>query len=173
MSIESVMSSSHLILCRPLLLLPPVSPSIRVFSSESTLRMRWPEYWSFRFSIRPSNEHSGLISFRMTNSINFCLRKSLFQLHFWRILLLDTEFKLFFFFFKHFKYFTALSCFNNFWREANVIFFYPSAFFTNCLFFFYFLQFKYDMPSGQHFGICPAWYSLSFLDLRFGICHYL
>ena len=59
------MPSSHLILCRPLLLLPPVSPSIRVFSNESTLRMRWPEYWSFRFSIRPSNEHSGLISFRM------------------------------------------------------------------------------------------------------------
>ena len=64
-SIESVMPSSHLILCRPLLLLPPISPSIRVFSSESTLCMRWPKYWSFSFSISPCNEHPGLISFRM------------------------------------------------------------------------------------------------------------
>ena len=64
-SIESVMPSSHLILCCPLLLLPPVPPSIRVFSNESTLHMRWPKYWSFSFSIRPSNEHPGLISFRM------------------------------------------------------------------------------------------------------------
>ena len=65
MSIESVMPSSHLILCRPLLLLPQIPPSIRVFSNESTLRMRWPKYWSFSFSISPSNEHPGLISFRM------------------------------------------------------------------------------------------------------------
>ena len=65
MSIESVMPSSHLILCRPLLLLPPIPPSIRVFSNESTLRMRWPKYWSFSFSIIPSKEHQGLISFRM------------------------------------------------------------------------------------------------------------
>ena len=65
MSIELVMSSSHLILCRPLLLLPPIPPSIRVFSNESTLRMRWPKYWSFSFSISPSNEHPGLISVRM------------------------------------------------------------------------------------------------------------
>ena len=64
-SIESVMPSSHLILCRPLLLLPPIHPSIRVFSSESTLRMRWPKYWSFSFTISPSNEHPALISFRM------------------------------------------------------------------------------------------------------------
>ena len=64
-SIESVMPSSHLILCRPLLLLPPIPPSIRVFSNESTLRMRWPKYWSFSFNISPSNEHPGLISFRM------------------------------------------------------------------------------------------------------------
>ena len=64
-SIESVMLSSHLILRRPLLLLPPIPPSIRVFSNESTLRMRWPVYWSFSFSISPSNEHPGLISFRM------------------------------------------------------------------------------------------------------------
>ena len=55
----------HLILCRPLLLLPPIPPSIRVFSNESTLRIRWPKYWSFSFSISPSNEHPGLISFRM------------------------------------------------------------------------------------------------------------
>ena len=65
MSIESVKPSSHLILCRPLLLLLPIPPSIKVFSSESTLRMRWPKYWSFSFKIIPSNEHSGLISFRM------------------------------------------------------------------------------------------------------------
>ena len=65
MSIQLVMPSSHLILCCPLLLLPPVPPSIRVFSSELTLRTRWPKYWSFSFSISPSNEHPGLISFRM------------------------------------------------------------------------------------------------------------
>ena len=62
---KSVMPSSHLILCRPLLLLPPISPSIRVFSNESTLRMRWPKYWSFSFNISPSSEHPGMISFRM------------------------------------------------------------------------------------------------------------
>ena len=65
MSIESVMQSSHLILCRPLLLLPLIPPSIRAFSNESTLHMRWPKYWSFSFSMSPSNEHPGLISFRM------------------------------------------------------------------------------------------------------------
>ena len=65
MSIEFVMPSSHLILCRPLLLLPPIPPSIRLFSNESTLRIRWPKYWSFSFSINPSNEYPGLISFRM------------------------------------------------------------------------------------------------------------
>ena len=65
MSIESVMSSNHLILCRPLFLLPPIPPSIRVFSSESVFCIRWPKYWSFSFSISPSNEYSGLISFRM------------------------------------------------------------------------------------------------------------
>ena len=64
-SIESVMPSSHLILCRPLLLLPPIPPSITVFSNESTLHMRWPKYWSFSFSIIPSKEIPGLISFRM------------------------------------------------------------------------------------------------------------
>ena len=64
MSIESVMPSSHLTLCRPLLLLPSIFLSIRVFSNESVLRIRWPKYWSFSFSISPSNEYSGLISFR-------------------------------------------------------------------------------------------------------------
>ena len=65
MSIESVMLSNHLILCHPLLLLPSIFPSIRVFSNESALRIRWPKYWSFIFNISPSNEHPGLISFRM------------------------------------------------------------------------------------------------------------
>ena len=65
MSIESVMPSNHLVFCRPLLLPPSIFPSIRVFSNESTLRMRWPKNWSFSFSISPSNEYSGLISFRM------------------------------------------------------------------------------------------------------------
>ena len=65
MSIESVMPSSYLNLCQPLLLLPSIPPSIRVFSNESTFRMRWPKYWSFSVNISPSNEHPGLISFRM------------------------------------------------------------------------------------------------------------
>ena len=65
MSIESVMPSNHLILCHPLLLLPSIFPSIKVFSNKSALRIRWPKYWSFSFSISPSNEYSGLISFRI------------------------------------------------------------------------------------------------------------
>ena len=65
MSIESVMPSNHLILCRPLLLLPSIFPSIRDFSSKSVLLIRWPKYWSFSFSLSPSNEYSGLIAFRM------------------------------------------------------------------------------------------------------------
>ena len=65
MSMESLMSSNHLILCHPLLLLPSIFPSIRVFSNESALRIRWPKYWSFSCNISPSNEHPGLISFRM------------------------------------------------------------------------------------------------------------
>ena len=84
MSIESVMPSNHLILCCPLLLLPPISPNIRVFSSESTLHMRWPKYWSFSFNISPSNEHPGLISFRMDWLDLLALQgtlKSLLQLH--------------------------------------------------------------------------------------------
>ena len=69
-SIESVMPSSHLILCHPLLLLPLIPPSIKVFPNESTLHMRWPKYWSFSFSISPFNKHTGLISFRMTGWIS-------------------------------------------------------------------------------------------------------
>ena len=65
MSIESVMPANHLILCRPLFLLPAIPPSISVFSNESALRIRWPKYWSFSFNISPSNEHLGLISYRM------------------------------------------------------------------------------------------------------------
>ena len=65
MSIKKVMPSNHLILCRPLLILPPITPSIRVFSNDLTLLMRWPKYWNFSFSINPSNEHPGLMSFRM------------------------------------------------------------------------------------------------------------
>ena len=65
MSIESVMPSNHLILCRPLLLMPSIFPSIRIFSNESALHIRWPKYWNFSFNISPSNEHPGLISFRM------------------------------------------------------------------------------------------------------------
>ena len=83
-SIESVMPSSHLILCRPLLLLPPIPPSIRVFSNESTLRMKWPKYWSFSFSISPSKEHPELISFRMDWLNLFAVQgtlKSLLQHH--------------------------------------------------------------------------------------------
>ena len=84
MSLESVMPPSHLIPCRPLLLLPPILPNIRVFSRESTLRMRWTKYWSFSFSTSASNEHPGLISFRMDCLDLLAVQgtlKSLFQHH--------------------------------------------------------------------------------------------
>ena len=84
MSIESVIPSSHLILCRPLLLLPQIPPSIRVFSSQATLHMRWPRYWSFSFSIHPFNEYSGLVSFRIDCLDLLVVQgslKSLFQHH--------------------------------------------------------------------------------------------
>ena len=84
MSIESMMPSNHLILCRPLLLLPSIFPSIRLFSNESALRIRWPEHWSFSFNISPSNEHPGLISFRMDWLDLFAVQgtlKSLLQHH--------------------------------------------------------------------------------------------
>ena len=84
MCIESLMPSSHLILCRPLLLLPPTPPSIRVFSNESSLYMRWPKYWSFSLNISPYNEHPGLVSFRMDWLDLLAVQgtwKSLFQNH--------------------------------------------------------------------------------------------
>ena len=84
MSIKSVMPSNHLILCRPLLLPPSIFPSIRVFSSELVLHIRWPKYWSFSFSIRPYNEYSGLISCGIDCSYLFAVQgtlKSLFQIH--------------------------------------------------------------------------------------------
>ena len=80
-SVELVMPSSHLILCCPLLLLPPIPPSIRVFSNESTLRMRWPKYWSYSFSISRSSEHPGLISFRLDLLAVQGTLKSLLQHH--------------------------------------------------------------------------------------------
>ena len=98
MSIDSVMPSSHLIFCHPLLLLPPIPPSIRVFSNESTLCMIWPKYWHFSFSISPSNEHSGLISLRMDWLDLLAVQgtlKSILQHHspitcYWQILLDDS-----------------------------------------------------------------------------------
>ena len=87
MSIELVMLSSHLILCRPFLLLPPIPPSIRVFSNQSTFHMRWPKYWSFIFSISPSKEHPGLISFSMDWLDLLAFQgtlKSLLQHHSWK-----------------------------------------------------------------------------------------
>ena len=87
MSIESVMPSNHLILCHPLLLLPSIFPSIRVFCNESTLHMRWPKYWSFSFSISPSNEHPGLMSFRIDWLGLLAVQgtlKSLLQHHSWK-----------------------------------------------------------------------------------------
>ena len=74
MSIESVMPSNHLILCRPLLLLPSIFPSIRVFSNESALHIRWPKYWSYSFSISPSNKYSEFIFFRIDSFAPFCPR---------------------------------------------------------------------------------------------------
>jgi len=79
MSIESVMPSNHLILCRPLLLLPSILPSIRVFSNESVLRIRWPKYWSFSFSTSPSNEYSGPISFRINYTLVLKMLKNTAQ----------------------------------------------------------------------------------------------
>ena len=92
MCIESVIPSSHLILCRPLLLLPPIPPSIRVFSNESTLHIRWPKYWSFIFSISPSNEHTGLVSFRVDWLDLLAVQethKSLLQHHNWKASILQ------------------------------------------------------------------------------------
>ena len=87
MSIKSVMPSNHLILCHPLLLLPSIPPNIRVFSNESALHIRWPKYWSFSFNISPSNEYSGLVSFRMDWLDLLAVQgtlKSLLQHHSWK-----------------------------------------------------------------------------------------
>ena len=89
--IESVMSSNHLILCRPLLLLPSIFPSIRVFSNESVFHIKWPKYWSFSFSISPSNEYSGLISFRIDLFDLLAVQgtlKNLHQYHSWKVSIL-------------------------------------------------------------------------------------
>ena len=103
MSIEWVMPSNHLILCHPLLLLPSVFPSIRVFSNESVLHIRWPKYWSFSFIISPSNEYSGLISFRMNCLDLLAVQgtlKSLLQHH-------------------SSKYSPTLTSIHNYWRNHN------------------------------------------------------
>ena len=96
-SIESVMPSNHFIFCCPVLLLPSIFPSIRVFSSESVLHIRWPKYWSFSFSISPSSEYSGLISFRMDwldlHAVQGTL-KSLLQHHSWKVSILCTQLSL-------------------------------------------------------------------------------
>ena len=93
MSVESVMPSNHLILCRPLLLLPSIFPSIRVFSNESTFRIRWPKYWSFSFSISPSNEYSALISFRMDwLDLLAEMVLALFSKNFWKLLICSLAF---------------------------------------------------------------------------------
>ena len=89
MAIESVMPSNHLILCRPLLLLSSIFPRFRIFSNESVLRIRWPKYWSFSFSICPSNEYSGLISFRMDLLVIQGTLKSLLQHHISKALILQ------------------------------------------------------------------------------------
>ena len=97
MSVESVMSSNHLILCHPLLLLLAIFPSIRVFSSESVLCIRWPKYWSFSFNVSPSNEHPGLISFRMDWLDLLAVQgtlKGLFQYHNSKASIFDAQFSL-------------------------------------------------------------------------------
>ena len=102
MSIESMMPSNYLILCHPLLLLPSIFPSIRVFSNESALCIRWPKYWSFNFSISPSNEYSGLISFRMDRLDLLAVQgtlKSLLQHHSSKASILLCSAFFFFFFF--------------------------------------------------------------------------
>ena len=117
MCIESVMPSSHLILCCPLLLLPPIPPSIRVFSNESGLRMRWPKYWSFSLSISPSNEHPGLVSFRVDWLDLLAVQgihKSLLQHHSSKASILRRSAFFLFFFFLSFKFLFYFILFFNF-----------------------------------------------------------
>ena len=113
MSIESVMPSSHLILCCPLLLLPSIFPSIRVFSSESALRMRWPNYWSFSFNISPSNEHSGLISFRVDWLDPLAVQRTLKSL-------LNTKFKSTNSSVLSFLYSPTLTSTHNYWKNHSL-----------------------------------------------------
>ena len=111
-SIESVMPSSHLILCHALLLLPPIPPSIRVFSNESTLRMRWPKYWTFSFSIIPSKEIQGLISFRMDWLDLLAVQgtlKSLLQHHSSKASILW-----------HSAFFTTLTSIHDYWKNHSL-----------------------------------------------------
>ena len=112
MSIVSVMPSNHLILCRPLLLLPSIFPSIRVFSSESALRIRWPQYWSFSFNISPSNEHSGLIFFSLDWLDLFAVQgtlKSLLQHHSSKALILRRS-----------AFFTQLTAIHDHWKNHSL-----------------------------------------------------
>ena len=112
--IESVMPSSHLILCRPLLLLLPILPSIRVFSNESVLHIRWPKYWSFSFNISPSNEHPGLISFRMDWLDLLAVQgtpKSLLQHHSSKASILQVL---------NFIYSPALTSIHDYWKNHNL-----------------------------------------------------
>ena len=118
MSIESVMPFSRLIPCRPLLLLPPIPPSIRVFSNESTLHTRWPKYWSFSFSLSPSNEHLGLISFRMDWLDLFAVQGTL------KSLLISTDYAIKntvfqVFFFSHFHLSNIRIIFNQYRSNSN------------------------------------------------------
>ena len=110
MCIKSVMPSSHLILCHPLLLLPPIPPSIRVLSNESTLHIRWPKYWSFSFNIGPSIEHSGLISLRMDWLDLLAVQESSPTLQFKSINSLVINF----------LYSTALTSINDYWKNHSI-----------------------------------------------------
>ena len=116
MSIETLLASSHLILCRPLLLLPSILPSIKVFSNKSVLRIRWPKYWSFSFSISPSNEHPALISFRMDWLDLLAVRgtlKNLFQHHSSKASILWHSALKFISFLKYLYYSKGLPCSSN------------------------------------------------------------
>ena len=112
MSTESVMASNHLSLCYPLLLLPSIIPSIRVFSNESVLRITWPKYWSFSFSISPSNEYSGLISFRM-DWLDFLLSKGLSRVF------SNTQFKSINSSALSFLYSTNLTSIHDYWKNHS------------------------------------------------------
>ena len=113
MSVKSVMPSNHLILCRPLLILPSIFPNIRVFSNESVLRVRWPEYWSFSFSISPSNEDSGLSSFRMDWFDLLAIQRDFQESP------LAPQFKSINSLVLSLFYFTALTCVHDYWKNHS------------------------------------------------------